>query len=88
MKKFRNLFVAASLLLLTVGVFAGSPKLTFTLYVDNSGTFVPIVSGATFVNIQTAVNGSPVTITGKTGTSYNLLSTNNSSALVYSSGSF
>jgi len=66
MKKFKSLIVAASLLLLTIGVFAGRGKFTnYTLYAYDGSNFQQLET-ATFSSFPSGLSistSNPITIT-------------------------
>jgi hypothetical protein len=73
MKSLKMLFVAAALLLVTAGVFAGKAKFSNELYVYNGSSFVNVASSVTFNSAAWSTSGSvQATTIDNTSTSYPL----------------
>jgi hypothetical protein len=85
MQKFKMLFAAAALVLVSVGVFAGKARFqTLTLYADKSGSFHEVASGVTLFATDYSLTGTvQAQITDKSGTQYPLYSGANTNNPVY-----
>ena len=78
MNKVKVFFIAAALVLVTAGVFAGKAKfVAFTLYADN-GTNVYQIAGSTstWVDLSSTTGSTQAKIIGSAGTQYGLYTSN------------
>lgn len=91
MSKIKMLFLAAGLMLVTAGVFAGKAKFQTisNLYVSSNGsTFFPLATSLTPGDIQTTANGSQITVTDHLGTPFGLYYGMSSLDKVYSTNAW
>ncbi|HXD77614.1 MAG TPA: hypothetical protein VN616_07385 [Puia sp.] len=91
MSKIKMLFLAAGLMLVTAGVFAGKAKFQTisNLYVSSNGTtFFPLATSVTPGDIQTTINGAQITIEDHSGVSYKLYYGMSSLDKVYSTNAW
>jgi hypothetical protein len=91
MKSLKTLFVAASLLLLTVGVFAGKANYqTAAIYAYDAATttFYPVVSTATLQDLTTTNTGIQAKITDKNGHAFPLYLGNVLTSPIYTTVAF